>query len=479
MHGIIRVLFIASALLITGSMAAAKPNFFSEDVFPADTSSIAFVTGEFGELRTDPNVSHNGLHSGIDLAVPSGTAVHAPFRYTGECIVAEPPSSYLMIRATDKNTAFVAGHITTGWHKDDHLFSNDVLGWTVGSHLHAEIQEKDNAVLDWGPEWSVNPRLYAFDNVTTWTADTQGPAFTRYTQDHYGNTWDLVIGAYDRRTSTATIRNGVYQIALYVDGNTTAYVLDHCFDTIHGSSSEIYSSGNVTPETDFEYFFRWRAPDDEKHTWQVAIWDLTNDPVLSVSEEFTAEAPSGVSADSQDGRVHVSWQHRDVRAGGWFDVLAARSKVSGFAKVNSEPIWRCEGQDAYSYSWLVPVAWDSVYVHVVAEDQEGHREQLGEQAVRIERASVIGVKLLPNPSAGAYSIETNVPEAGEVRIEVFGVDGRLVARPFLGRAVAGRLLVEWDGRDDGGIPVVSGQYYVAISLPGVRNRLTRKMTVMK
>lgn len=65
---------------------------------------------------------------------------------------------------------------------------------------------------------------------------------------------------------------------------------------------------------------------------------------------------------------------------------------------------------------------------------------------------------IPNPFVGTTSIGFEVPLRGRVRIDIVGVDGRVV-RTLLDDAVTpGKHSVGWDGRDDGGRTVAGGVY---------------------
>jgi hypothetical protein len=68
----------------------------------------------------------------------------------------------------------------------------------------------------------------------------------------------------------------------------------------------------------------------------------------------------------------------------------------------------------------------------------------------------------PNPGgAGPYSIDFDVPRAGDVRISIVDVAGRMVATPMVGRRDAGTGRARWDGRSGDG-PVPTGVYFVRL-----------------
>jgi flagellar hook assembly protein FlgD len=68
----------------------------------------------------------------------------------------------------------------------------------------------------------------------------------------------------------------------------------------------------------------------------------------------------------------------------------------------------------------------------------------------------------PNPLRQATTVNYTVSEAGHVEIVVYDVNGRQV-RTLLGRHVeAGLHRATWDGRDDAGRSVGSGEYFMRI-----------------
>ncbi|HMB68709.1 MAG TPA: FlgD immunoglobulin-like domain containing protein, partial [bacterium] len=65
----------------------------------------------------------------------------------------------------------------------------------------------------------------------------------------------------------------------------------------------------------------------------------------------------------------------------------------------------------------------------------------------------------PNPFGGATSIRFFVPAPGRsVRLSVYDVAGRRVARLLDGEHVQGERTVSWDGRNDVGARVAGGVY---------------------
>ena len=84
----------------------------------------------------------------------------------------------------------------------------------------------------------------------------------------------------------------------------------------------------------------------------------------------------------------------------------------------------------------------------------------------------------PNPFNPSTKIDFSVPQAGPVRLEIFDVNGRLVAT-LIDRSVGTEMQsVVWNGRDREGGRVSSGVYFYRLTIPSQRS-LTRKLVLLK
>ncbi|UCC44785.1 MAG: T9SS type A sorting domain-containing protein, partial [Candidatus Zixiibacteriota bacterium] len=83
----------------------------------------------------------------------------------------------------------------------------------------------------------------------------------------------------------------------------------------------------------------------------------------------------------------------------------------------------------------------------------------------------------PNPFNPATHIRFTLPSAGEARVEIFNILGKLIAVPFDGQAVAGENSVIWDGRSTNGDPVATGVYLYRLTAGEFTE--TKKMMLLK
>jgi hypothetical protein len=72
----------------------------------------------------------------------------------------------------------------------------------------------------------------------------------------------------------------------------------------------------------------------------------------------------------------------------------------------------------------------------------------------------------PNPFRSRTTLRWSLPQAGEVRLRVHDVAGRIIRTLQNGRLPAGEHSVVWDQRDDGGHRVSPGLYFVRFEASG-------------
>jgi len=72
----------------------------------------------------------------------------------------------------------------------------------------------------------------------------------------------------------------------------------------------------------------------------------------------------------------------------------------------------------------------------------------------------------PNPSLGVFTLSFEVPTRGPVRLEVYDVSGRRVARLVDAKALFGSQNVTWDGRSRSGARLGAGLYFAQLQVAG-------------
>ncbi|RKX18141.1 MAG: hypothetical protein DRP35_09750 [Candidatus Zixiibacteriota bacterium] len=83
----------------------------------------------------------------------------------------------------------------------------------------------------------------------------------------------------------------------------------------------------------------------------------------------------------------------------------------------------------------------------------------------------------PNPFNPSTTIKFSMAKAGQAKIEVYNILGKLVVTPFDGQVTAGANEITWDGTDKNGKTVSSGIYFYRLTADNYSE--TKKMTLLK
>lgn len=75
-------------------------------------------------------------------------------------------------------------------------------------------------------------------------------------------------------------------------------------------------------------------------------------------------------------------------------------------------------------------------------------------------------RVTPNPTSGAAEIVLALPSAGHARVDVVGVDGRVVATLTEGEFTAGEQRLRWNGRTSRGADAGAGLFWVRARVGG-------------
>jgi len=187
--------------------------------------------------------------------------------------------------------------------------------------------------------------------------------------------------------------------------------------------------------------------------------------------------------------VYVTWTDLRSAEAGWLDVYCQRVDVSG------APIWAANGVPvstaAYNQAEVVATSDGSGGVVLVwADSRSGNGFWLfgqrlnsfgallwsdGTQIVAVADGppeSSLSLKAAPSITRGGTSLRYAISLPGRVRLAVFDVTGRIVRTLLDNVAPFGVHTMHWDGRDDAGVPVRTGLYFVQV-LAGGRSDLCR------
>ncbi len=82
----------------------------------------------------------------------------------------------------------------------------------------------------------------------------------------------------------------------------------------------------------------------------------------------------------------------------------------------------------------------------------------------------------PNPFSPKTQIRFELPQAGRVELEIYGVNGRLIRTLVNQEHDDGSHLVNWDGLNESGRKVPGGVYFYNLTAPGIKE--SRRMILL-
>ena len=83
----------------------------------------------------------------------------------------------------------------------------------------------------------------------------------------------------------------------------------------------------------------------------------------------------------------------------------------------------------------------------------------------------------PNPFNPETTLKYQLPEAADVKLEVYNVVGQVVRTLVADHQNAGRYVTQWDATNDNGQPLSSGIYFYHIQAGDFQK--TKKMLLLK
>jgi len=244
--------------------------------------------------------------------------------------------------------------------------------------------------------------------------------------------------------------------------------------TISGTGINYYHSGDATEDDNYLYICDELSTHPEPDIW---VFDISNPATPSFVTSITDADATVHNLYIIGGLAFVSYYNSgfktiDVRNPG-SPVVADAYDTNGLTGEGYDGAF---GVYPFSPNGLIFISdWDNgLFVFSV----EGHDPNA--TAVRDDAPRPAAVRLaqnVPNPFNPSTSIRYELDAAGEVRLDVFDVNGRLVRTLESGFRGAGAHHATWNGTDRAGRSVASGVYYYRLSAAGEAQ--TRRMVLLK
>jgi hypothetical protein len=186
-----------------------------------------------------------------------------------------------------------------------------------------------------------------------------------------------------------------------------------------------------------------------------------NDNLYVVWQEETSRTKAGrvnnamYSVSTDGGKIWstpVQMSQATVEDGRGFSVLrpsigrAVRQPISDIFEGGADVVWVQYNPDSQ-------LKWDFMY----------YRIPLAKTGVEISNAKISSAFTLaqnyPNPFNSQTEIKFTLPEAGQVTISIYDLQGRQIARLLDEPCEAGLQIVRWNGQNNFGVPAASGTYF--------------------
>lgn len=286
--------------------------------------------------------------------------------------------------------------------------------------------------------------------------------------------WNVIAA---RPTGTDVANVVLYEDAGYGTALTSDFSSGVTFvvgDWNHSAQATVYprirrSAGTGVVDIEFEGDADAIVPPASTPYTLSSVWSSQD-----VAEVYDLWIPGGV-AGGKDVAIMVESLSGDLDLG--FELFRSNGaeyfagRGSGVASANALGAGGTEG--------LVYHATTSDYYGLVVFN---NNDNSGTWRLTIYDPSVVGVPggaapkelalaASPNPSRGDATLSYELPVGGDVSLEVFDLQGRLVRTLASGRQSAGRHSVRWDGRDAAGQSPAAGIYLARIRANGQERQI--------
>jgi hypothetical protein len=265
------------------------------------------------------------------------------------------------------------------------------------------------------------------------------------------------------------------------------FTLENTTASLRAWSERIFQLQAIAPALGSQLQLRFIASDlGSGSLVEAGVDDLTlrgySFPNEAAQPTVSLGYPNGGEVLAAGSPVTVAWAHAD-------DIGVVQARV--WLSTDSGNAWSLLAQGPFNqaWGWTVPAgAGANCRLRVQVLDAAGNlAEAVSAADFAVGGASAVGGGQLPhapvlaqntpNPFNPRTRISFVLPTAGDARLCVYDVNGRLVRTLASGWLEAGERTVIWDGDDDRGGRVASGLYFCRLSA-GDRT-LVRKMTLLK
>ncbi|GJM43928.1 MAG: hypothetical protein DHS20C21_07700 [Gemmatimonadota bacterium] len=175
---------------------------------------------------------------------------------------------------------------------------------------------------------------------------------------------------------------------------------------------------------------------------------------------------SGFTAMNRDQAVELSWFTSFESAHEGFHVYRSGQLASGYSRLNDRLL---RGRSPYSYLDSTVRPMTTYYYQLGAVDLRGQEVLHPPTSVTTLPARSIRTALAPgspNPFRRKTALSFTLAKADAVTLAIYDVTGRLVREVIRDDLPEGEHTASWNGRDDAGLRVAGGPYFVRLMAGG-------------
>ena len=225
-----------------------------------------------------------------------------------------------------------------------------------------------------------------------------------------------------------------------------------------------------------EHGIRWSVFMTTAHTTTPTVWYASLPDSGYSTDDIAPSVPGGFNVAHQhpDGAT-LSW---DACPDGDFRYFRVYRGASEGFEIGPESLVH----ETTGTGWIDVSGETGHAYRITALDQAGNESGPASpeavSGIDLPRPEVVALhQNTPNPFNPSTTIRFDLPAAGDVRLRVFDLSGRLVATLLDGRVEAGRRSVVWRGENDAGRDAGSGLYVYRLETAGFSE--SRKMLLLQ
>jgi len=173
--------------------------------------------------------------------------------------------------------------------------------------------------------------------------------------------------------------------------------------------------------------------------------------------------------------ITIKWTLSEVGTGMQFFIFRSEGEIGIFEELTNPEIERDDLSFTFRDESCEPGATYRYRLEV--SDEEGRRTLLETESISIQAIPLTLYRNHPNPFSPSTTIRYYLPERKTLTLEVYDVQGRLVACLVEKEQAKGRYAVEWNGRNMSGNMVSSGIYFCR--LRAGKEKISRKMILLR